>query len=255
MSETRRCHVLTDEFGLRARDMRYWPKGSARAGFNAVAWKADGSDALERDLRVSYGGGALLTGKLKGKTAALVEVSWPPIPAKESWESPSVDLVEYVGPSNDPAFQSLEQSFQNPKAVYELALGRFTRDERVNWIEGDGLWLGKPVRLTIEAELEIDIPAEEALLAELLANAADWDAKARRAIIDGLYEIWRDNWRDEKPVVDEATFAAAMPIESITAYREGRFEMWFGDTDFFWGHSVSIRGTLKEGLKPAEMQG
>ncbi len=249
--ETRRCHVLTDEYGLRAYDARLWPVGSPKAGFMAMAWKLEGDSDVRRDLSIATA--SAMERGLRAKTAALIEIEWPLVPPKELWETEVATLVRCIGPSDDPVFQTLESSFRNPKPFYQTALGHFVRDEGVGWIEGEGQWLGAPVTLTMDAELEIDIPAEEALIAALLANQSDWDAKARLAISDGLYEIWRDHWRDDEPVIDETEFAARMQIYTIGAHRDGRFELWFRDAGLFAGHDVSVRGTLEGGLEPAEM--
>lgn len=107
----------------------------------------------------------------------------------------------------------------------------------------------------MEAQLDIDIEAQEKVLTALLANQAAWDAKARTAIISGLYELWRDVWREDDPLLSEAEFAARMPLEGINVQRDGDFDLWFKDADLFWGHGVLVRGTLDAGLEPGEMHG
>lgn len=256
LRDTRLCHLLVGDYGLR----RYkgW-NGHQSSGFSALAWKFDGESGIGRDLVVNFKGNFLTFALTKRKvlpvTALAIEIAWPLTPPIESWESDSADLVRVVGPSNDPEILSLERMRRSPQRQFELAMGRFERNDELGWIEGKIDWLGRQTKAILEAELDIDIPAQEAVLAQLIADQKRWDSLAREAIASGLYDLWLDTWRDDKPIVSEHEFASRMPLDSIGTNRDGEFEMWFDDADFFWGHSVLVRGSLAGGLELAEMHG
>ena len=45
----------------------------------------------------------------------------------------------------------------------------------------------------------------------------------------------------------------ALPIFTVSP--GGRFTVWYEDDDMFWGHVVTVDGTLKKGPFDADIQG
>jgi hypothetical protein len=219
----------------------------------------EGADGFRRDLSIDYNGNIvslkLLQPKLPAHTAALIEIAWPIISPVESWETESTQLLRYIGPSPNPQMQELEVMARNPAPAHDLAMGRFVRDDQLGWIEAEINWMGQNVKATIEAQLDIDIADQEQLLALLMDRQADWHAHAQTAIIAGLYELWRDGWRQDDAMLTELEFVRRMTIEAIAMQRGGSFHFWFNDGDLFWGHSVLVCGTFDGGFAPGQMHG
>ena len=58
--------------------------------------------------------------------------------------------------------------------------------------------------------------------------------------------------------VHDALLLAAeygMRVTMINGTPGGRFTAWYEDDDMFWGHVVTVDGTLKKGPIGADMQG
>lgn len=231
----------------------------SNAGFLAMAWKLEGDNELRRDLPVDFFGGAIartfMKRKLLPKSAVLIEIGWPLTPPKTTWTDASARFVRCIGPSPDAEIQALEAMLRNPLRQHDTPLGRFTRDDQLAWVEGSINWLGLPASATMEAALDIDVAMQLPVLTRLLDEQQNRDAQIREAIVAGLYDLWCDNWRQDDAIVSPGEFASRMQVESIGIHRDGDFEVWLRDADFFWGHGVMVRGTLEGGFEPAEMHG
>ena len=46
-----------------------------------------------------------------------------------------------------------------------------------------------------------------------------------------------------------------MLLTEFTVSPGGRFTAWYEDDDMFWGHVITVDGTLKKGPVDAEIQG
>jgi hypothetical protein len=46
-----------------------------------------------------------------------------------------------------------------------------------------------------------------------------------------------------------------MRLTSITVGHGGRFTFWHEDGDLFWGHSITVSGTLAKGPTDADIPG
>ena len=58
-----------------------------------------------------------------------------------------------------------------------------------------------------------------------------------------------DQWND----ADE--FARRILLTEFTVSPGGRFTAWYEDDDMFWGHVITVEGTLKKGPVGADIQG
>jgi hypothetical protein len=71
-----------------------------------------------------------------------------------------------------------------------------------------------------------------------------------------LLPLKNDTWlqKGESPLT-EADFLKRMRLQSIWFGEDGSFEFWHNDGDLFWGHSIEVRGNLKDGLTEADIPG
>ena len=69
--------------------------------------------------------------------------------------------------------------------------------------------------------------------------------QAERAELLEQIEKWND--------ADE--FARRILLTEFTVSPGGRFTAWYEDDDMFWGHVITVDGTLKKGPVDAEIQG
>ena len=66
------------------------------------------------------------------------------------------------------------------------------------------------------------------------------------------YQTGRD---PEQDTITEDEFARRIRLTEFTGSPGGRFTAWFEDDDMFWGHVITVDGTLKKGAVDADIQG
>ncbi len=59
----------------------------------------------------------------------------------------------------------------------------------------------------------------------------------------------------ERRPITEDEFARRILLTEFTVSPGGRFTVWYEDDDMFWGHVVTVDGTLKKGPVDADIQG
>lgn len=227
--------------------------------FLASVWKLEGEARLRRDLAVNWFGNRIsmlwARRRIVPGEVIVARIGWPLLAPRFDWMGEAAALVEVIGPSPDPEMGRLADELRARPARHDLAMGIFIRNRELGWMEGEVEWLGRKVDAMLEARLPGDLALQEKCLARLLADQAAHDGQMRTAIIAGLYALWRDDWRNEAPLLAPADFAAAMALRSITIQQEGAIELWFDDSGLFAGHEVLVRGSLGTGFEPGEIHG
>jgi hypothetical protein len=121
-----------------------------------------------------------------------------------------------------------------------------------NCFEAETDWNGQTVTLQLVTYGDPDI-AEQLKTAEaLFADAAAWGEKVRQFAVHDRLEL-ASEWQD-RPVTAEE-FLARMQMESISIDSDGWIEFWHQDGDLFFGHWITISGSLIEGLIKSDIPG
>ena len=155
----------------------------------------------------------------------------------------------------DPDLKAVLDEQKKPVTFWEEGLGTFTLNRQVNWFETEADWLGTPVQLTFDRDDSRTDCADSAKA--LLAGASDWDARVRAFAADELLSLANDWAEDgeESPEVTREQFMQRMELESVQIGGDGSLEFWFSDGDMFYGHSIHVTGSLKDGPDRAQMEG
>lgn len=167
-------------------------------------------------------------------------------------------LIELLGKSSDKELLFRAQDLKEPIVIKDPSFGSFLLDRRVNWLAGSAKWLKKAVKLNLSMDGATD---QQQLLstARILWGAqADWDKRVRECATAKLLPLKNSAWLDEDQGEKELTttqFNRRMKMESITVHADGRIDFWFDDGELFFGHSIAVHGTLKDGPTHAEMCG
>lgn len=94
---------------------------------------------------------------------------------------------------------------------------------------------------------------------ELVNNQEKWNERIRDYASEKLVELANEWLQDnDEADIDEITkemFVKLMKFNTISAYPEGNFEMFFGDGEMFWGHSIVINGNINGEFKSADIAG
>jgi hypothetical protein len=141
-------------------------------------------------------------------------------------------------------------------AVEDDVLGVFVLDRSVNWFEGTPLWNGRRISLDLKVGEHADVKTSLQVARELWKLEKTWNAKVLDYAASKLLKLKNDSWlSDGEASLSAGEFKKKMTLESITVSPNGDFEFWFNDGDLFWGHSIMVSGSLKDGFKDAGIHG
>ena len=159
-----------------------------------------------------------------------------------------------------PALEEVLAECRRPVVVADEVLGELTPDKDYDVFEGHVLWQGEQ----IDVSLEVDAASEDSwtearrAMKAMVAQQDRWDhdmrASAARELTDLACE-WRESADKEVPEITEESFARRIELRSIVMEADGSFSAYFDDDDMFFGHSVTVYGTLKDGVTKANMEG
>jgi len=120
----------------------------------------------------------------------------------------------------------------------------------------EALWNDCRIDVILEAATLEALPPVLEQARALWRDQARCHALVLDRAMDALLELKNDDWLEEgeAPVSADA-FRQRLRLQSITLAHDGSFEFCFGDDDLFWGHSIMVRGTVKDGPEIASLAG
>lgn len=169
-----------------------------------------------------------------------------------------VEVLEEDPPC--PALEEVLAEYRRPVVVTDEVLGELTLDKDYDVFEGEVLWQGEQ----IDVSLEVDAASEDSwtearrAMKAMLADQDRWDRDMRASAAHELTELaceWRESADEEVPEVTEESFARRIELRSIAMDADGSFSAYFDDDDMFFGHGVTVYGTLVDGVTAANMEG
>ena len=164
-----------------------------------------------------------------------------------------------------PELQAVLDEYHKPVVIQDQVLGELTLDKDYDTFEGEIQWCGKDVSLSLEVNAESKPSWTRARSAakKLLADCETWDKAMRELAAKNLTEL-ANNWlsQDEEPPrnpetdpITEEELARRISLTSLSVTSGGSFTAWFDCDEMFTDHAVTIYGSLKKGLKTANIEG
>ena len=164
-----------------------------------------------------------------------------------------------------PALEEIWAEYTKPILLEDEVLGTLTLDREMSIFEGTCKWMGKEVRISLDVEIEKKASWTRVtnVMKKLVADQETWD-KSLRAMAAQKLTAQANEWladndqtdRDpEKDPITEDEFARRILLTEFTVSPGGRFTAWYEDDDMFWGHVITVDGTLKKGPGDADIQG
>ena len=169
-----------------------------------------------------------------------------------------VDVLEEDAPC--PALEEVLADYRRPVVVVDEVLGELTLDKDLDMFEGEVLWRGEQICVSLEVDAVNEgtwADASRAMKA-MLAEQDRWDGDMRVSAARELTELaceWRESADEEVPEIAEESFARRIELRSIAMDADGSFSAYFDDDDIFFGHCVTVYGTLADGVTAANMEG
>lgn len=169
-----------------------------------------------------------------------------------------VDVLEENSPC--PALDEVLAEYRRPVVVTDEVLGELALDKDLDMFEGEVLWCGEQICLSLEVDVADEDTWADARRAmkEMLAEQDRWDGDMRASAARELTDLaceWRESADEEVPEITEESFARRIELRSIAMDADGSFSAYFDDDDMFFGHCVAAYGTLADGVTSVVMQG
>ncbi|MFC2556367.1 MAG: DUF2262 domain-containing protein [Pauljensenia sp.] len=162
--------------------------------------------------------------------------------------------------SSCPALKEVLAEYRRPVVVADEELGELTLDKDYDTFEGEILWRGEQICLSLEVDAadEDTWTAAVQAMRQMVADQAAWDRDMRAFAARELTQLaceWRESADEEVPEITEGSFARRIELRSIAMDAEGSFSAYFDDDDMFFGHCVVVYGTVADGVASVEMAG
>ena len=169
-----------------------------------------------------------------------------------------VELLEEEPPCL--ALEEVLADYRRPVVVVDEVLGELTLDKDLDMFEGEALWRGEQICVSLEVDTANEDTWADARRAmkEMLAEQDRWDRDMRTFAARELTELaceWRESADEEVPEITEESFARRIELRSIAMDADGSFSAYFDDDDMFFGHCVTAYGTLADGVRTVNMEG
>lgn len=159
-----------------------------------------------------------------------------------------------------PALEEVLERYLTPVVVNDDVLGELTLNKDYGMFEGDLLWQGEQVEVSLEVDPahEDSWAAARQAMKAMLAEQDRWDRDMRAFAARELTELaceWRESADEQVPEITEESFAQRLGLTSIAMDPDGSFSAYFDDDDMFFGHCIVVYGTLADGVASAVMAG
>ena len=169
-----------------------------------------------------------------------------------------VEVLEEEAPC--PALDEVLADYRKPVVLNDEELGELSLDKDLDMFEGEVLWRGEQICLSLEVDAanEDTWTAAVAAMKQMMTDRDRWDRDMRAFAARELTELacdWRESADEDVPEITEESFAQRIELTSIAMEPDGSFSAYFDDDDMFFGHCVVVYGTLADGVASAEMAG
>lgn len=157
---------------------------------------------------------------------------------------------------NDAELNEILYEYKKPTEIFDHDFGNLILNKSVDWFEGEILWLGKKVNISLSVDEENDVKSTIEAARSLIRRMDHWASLVNEYAIAQLLELKNENWlNDDEDPVGKKEFLDRMNLQSITVYPDGSFDFWHSDGDLFYGHSIQISGSIEDGLTHADIPG
>ena len=149
--------------------------------------------------------------------------------------------------------------YRKPIILQDDILGELTYDKQIKSFEGNIAWLGGKVHISlyVDKDNKSGITKAKKALKTMVSEQEKWDAELRSFAAKKLTKLaceWAES-DDGTSEITEESFAKRISLSSICMISGGSFSAYFDDDDLFFGHCITVCGSLKKGIVSADMEG
>lgn len=148
------------------------------------------------------------------------------------------------------------QALQEPMILDDPELGQLTLDRSLDIYEGEVMWNGRSVYLTMSCDAPDQPHAAINTVKAFLCEHMLWDIRAREGAVAQLLLLKNNTWLDDgEAELAPAAFAQRMTLSAAEVHESGKWSLWFDDDDMFWGHAILVRGDVASDQVDATIAG
>ena len=161
---------------------------------------------------------------------------------------------------SNPILEGILAEYRKPVILQDEVLGELILNKDLGLFNGSIEWLETKTRITLDVDKDSKTSWTKArnAMKKFLTEQQKWDIQMRRFAADKLTALaneWQDEENEDAPDISEEDFAKRISIQDISMTSGGSFSVYFDDDDMFWGHTVTVDGTLRKGITNANMEG
>jgi hypothetical protein len=150
--------------------------------------------------------------------------------------------------------------YNKPIILQDEILGGLTLNKEFSWFEGSVSWQGEMIDISLEVDKDDGSSWTKArnAMRNMLLEQENWDEGMRGFAAEKLTALaceWRDSADEPVPEITEQGFSERIKLNSISMTSGGSFSAYFDDDDMFFGHCITVHGSLKGGIISADMEG
>jgi hypothetical protein len=241
------------------------PEVTWQLHIRVIAWRFPGEEVRNKEMIVSKLMSPKQFYELQAKVDSQSVIAFK---AKVYEDSPLGNsravLTELLNSPNDEVLNKVlldfQEEYQKPVEMFDPYFGKLTLCKSLNSFEREVEYLGSSVELSIHDDDDDDLRYtfnERLEIAKtLMKDIEKWSLLAKEFAALKLIELKNSFWLGEgESAVNKDEFISRLKISSITIYIDGSFDITFTDGNLFFGHLISVSGSLSEGLTQADMLG
>ena len=158
-----------------------------------------------------------------------------------------------------PELEEILIEYRKPVVLQDDILGELTYDKQLKSFEGNVAWLrGKiHISLYVDKDNKSGITKAKKLLKTMVLEQGKWDADLRGFAAKELTKLaceWAES-EEEAALITEESFAKRISLSLLWVTSGASFSACFDDDELFFGHSITVSGSLKKGMISAKIEG
>ena len=149
--------------------------------------------------------------------------------------------------------------YRKPIILQDDILGELIYDKQIKSFQGSIIWQDRKINIILDVDKDNtgEITKAKKALKTIVSEQAKWDADLRSFAAKKLTKLaceWAES-DEEAAEITEESFAKRISLSSIWMTSGGSFSAYFDDDDLFFGHCITVCGSLKNGVVSADIEG
>lgn len=149
--------------------------------------------------------------------------------------------------------------YRKPIILQDDILGELIYDKQIKSFQGSIIWQDRKINIILDVDKDNkgEITKAKKALKTMVSEQAKWDADLRSFAAQKLTKLaceWAES-DEEAAEITEESFAKRISLSSICMTSGGSFSAYFDDDDLFFGHCITVCGSLKKGVVSADIEG